>query len=190
MKLTNHHRDAIANAAAAYAFDPKAAALSKTEDMLAHEAYELLFPLSQRVAVKALPKFWFNHVNSLIFNVNGAKITLKFLGDAVPAPAVSKLGSGNPANGYSPVGAVPAGDLAERIMKHVDARDSLAKERKAARTDLRAMLGTITTDKQLREAWPEGEEFYSKFSAAPVSLPAVSMADINKRFGLPPETVA
>lgn len=190
MKLTNHHRDAIANAAAAYAFDPKAAALSKTEDMLAREAYELLFPLSQRVAVKALPKFWFNHVNSLIFNVNGAKITLKFLGDAVPAPAVSKLGSGNPANGYSPVGAVPAGDLAERIMKHVDARDSLAKERKAARTDLRAMLGTITTDKQLREAWPEGEEFYSKFSAAPVSLPAVSMADINKRFGLPPETVA
>lgn len=54
--------------------------------------------------------------------------------------------------------------------------------------NLRAVLGTVTTDKALVKRWPEAVELLPAASdVAKAMLPSVPVADLNKMIGLPTE---
>lgn len=186
MKLTNYHRDSIADAATKFAFDPRKQALDEVGDALAREAYESVFSLSQRVAAAALPKHWFCYTNNVKFNVGGLTLSFPLTGDALPLPFLCK-GTDNVVSYGGVCAAIPHGKLCDRMQTHAQAVENLKQERKAARAVLRNLLAGFTTVKAMQEAWPEGEAFYANLAPDTPKLPAVSMADINKRFGLPSE---
>lgn len=183
-RLTNHTREAIARAAIAFAFDPKEEALKQAEDALAREAHAFLFPKKVIDTAKSLPKGWISHLATLKLNAGGQQIEIR-ASEALPVPASDKNGNSAGYYGYM-VGTIPTGELSDRIQGHAQAKEKLSDEKTVARRQVEAMLSNVTTVKKLAEAWPEGEQFYSKYleREAP-QVPALRVDEINAILGLP-----
>ena len=184
-RLTNDLREAIASEAVAHAFDPRKAALTKAEGALAEEAYNHVFPESERKLITKIPSNWVRFDSCLRFNVAGLTIDLNAAGDGFPVPY--QINGQHGQRGYScyRLGSIEVGDLATRIQAHAKAVDDMKSERRVALKQLQAMLAKITTLKRLREIWPEGAQFYAKWEAAPAqTLPTIRVDEINAMLGL------
>lgn len=182
IRLTNDLRETIALQAVAHAFDPRIAALAKAEEGLAEEAYNHVFPESERKMIAKVPRNWVRFDQNLRFNVAGLTINLTAAGEGFPVPY-----SINGYRGYSchKLGTIEAGDLATRIQAHAKALEDLKSERRVALRHMQAMLAKITTLKRLREIWPEGAQFYAKWEAVPAqTLPTIRVDEINAMLGL------
>ncbi|WP_420959336.1 Nmad5 family putative nucleotide modification protein [Brucella sp. IR073] len=188
-RITKYTRDAIASSAIAFAFDPKEKALKQIEHELAREVHAYLFPKDIIHIARSLPKGWIRHISTLKLNAAGHAIDVA-AGEELPVPATDKNGNTAGSYGYL-TGAIPPGDLADRLQGHAQVKEKLRDERKSARRQLDAMLAEITTIKKLAEAWPEGEPFYSKYleREAP-QVPALRVDEINEMLGLPIEEAA
>lgn len=184
-RLTNDTRNAIARNAIAFAFDPKREALEKEESELAHEVHAHLFKKSDRDLVEKLDPKWIVRITVLKINANGQSIELTS-GSALPVPYYGS--QGNVGNYYYTTGAIPSGDLCDRIQAHAMALEKYKEDRQGAYRKVEAMLTGVTTVKKLREAWPEGEQFYSPFEDKPApQVPALRVEEINAMLGLPVE---
>jgi len=180
-RLTNDMRAAIATAALAHKFNPIKEKLADTEDALAREAYAAIIPASEIKALKNVPERWFKHKNSVRVSAGGYDAQLELKGEArLPMPTTGF---------YDRLGSLPHGDLCDRVRAHVEAMRAYRDGRNNACIATTALLGSVTTLKALRAAWPDGETFYKKFEGAvPAStLPAVQVAKVNEMLGLPPE---
>lgn len=188
MKLTNWHRDAIVREAVEKSFAQRFADRAQAEDVLAREAYGFVIPPhEQRLAAK-LPENWLRRDACLRFNVEGQRIELDVLGGGLLVPYLPKGKEGGSPYGYNcnTLGAIPAGDLCDRIQAHALAGEKLKADRKAANSAVKAMVYSVTTIGKLREIWPEGEPFYGSIqSNAPTTLPAIQAAKVNSMLGLP-----
>ncbi|MDW9880507.1 hypothetical protein GOA90_25310 [Sinorhizobium meliloti] len=183
-KLTNYMRESIAGRAVSHAFDPKKEALAKAEDALAREAYAFTFPKAETDLIATVPENWFRRDPCLLFNVGGQSIVLNVAGAGLPVPYRSKH-SDNGSYRCNTVGVIPHGDLCDRIQKHAQAVEKYKEQRREAKRQVEAMLGSVTTTGKLKEVWPEGEQFYSKYDdVKPPSLPAVRAAEVNAILGL------
>lgn len=184
-RLTRHTRDAIAYAAINFAFDPKEEALRQAEDKLAREAYAEVFPKKETDLIANVPENWFRIDACLKFNVGGQTIVLRTIDSGLPVPYRRK---GSDYGGYhcQSLGTIQPGDLCDRIQEHAQTKEKLKEERERARSQIKAMLTSVTTVKKLAEAWPEGEQFYSKYlkREAP-QVPTIRVDEINTMLGLP-----
>lgn len=184
MRLTNDVRDGIAYTAISQSFATRVAAFDAAEDALAKEAYNSLFPVAEQKLVAKVPTNWFRLDACLRFNVGGQRIELTVAGDGLPVPYKPR---GSTDRGYhcNTLGAIPAGDLCDRIQAHAMAKDNFRTERRQAETAVKAMLNSVTTIGKLKEVWPEGAPFYAQIeSATVISLPAIRASEVNAMLGL------
>lgn len=179
-RLTNFDRDTIAAAACKAAFTARHEALAVAADALARRCYEAVFSVSARKAAAAMPAGWLRRDSCLYFNVGGLDVKLDTLDEGVPVPST--------AHGYcsSRLGAVSDPELVADVQKHLDTKDALKTEQKSARAALDALLGSVTTLKALRLAWPDGEPFFTSVATDKegAKLPAPHVAELNAMLGL------
>lgn len=183
-RLTNDVRDAITLRAVTESFAARDEAIKQAEDQLAREAYALLFSEAETKAVAKVPENWFRRDQCLRFNAGGYSVRLSLIGEGLPVPYRA---AGSDDGGYycHTLGSIPAGDLCDRIQAHATAVEALKRERGTAHRSVRTMLSGVTTIKQLRAAWPEGEPFFKPYEDAPAAaLPAVRVDEVNALLGL------
>lgn len=183
-RLTNGVREAITASAVAHAFEPKLEALKTEADALAREAYALLFTEDEIAKVRAVPDHWFRLDECLRFNAGGYQVRLSLIGGGLPVPYRTR---DSDYGGYhcGVLGSVPHGDLCDRLRAHADAEEAYKAERRKAYHSVTAMLSAVTTVKRLREAWPEGEQFYAPYEGeTATTLPAVRVDEVNAALGL------
>lgn len=176
-RLTNWDRDGIVTAAVHHAFEPRRAALAVAEDKLAKEAYAFLVPEAVRKQAAKLPAGWISYSATIRLNVGGLDMSLD-LKKEVPLPVRLRTYGER-------LGAIPIGDLADRIQAHALAKEALKEERKEAQAKVKALVYSVTTVTKLREIWPEGEKFYGGIEKAePKSFPAIRIAEVNAALGI------
>lgn len=183
-KLTNWIREGIAKRAVAASFDPRNQMLLAAEDALAREAYTVAFTKQELAAVAKIPANWVRLDACLRFNVAGLTITLDLIGEGLPVPYKVK-GSEYGGWGCKPLVAIPHGDLADRVQAHANDKEDYKRQRRDALAKVEALLGSVSTLKQLADIWPEGAPFYSVLSERPVLPPAIRVDEINAALGLP-----
>ena len=98
-RLTNDLREAIASQAVAHAFDPRKAALTKAEGALAEEAYNHVFPESERKLITKIPSNWVRFDSCLRFNVAGLTNLCAYVSAFTSGSFVVTVTSGPAANG-------------------------------------------------------------------------------------------
>lgn len=184
MRLTNAIREDMLRVLMKGKFDDRATALCEVERALAKEVYE--HELGEHLeAVRALPKGWLETSSHIRVAVSGMQSTLYF-GDKTlfPMPSSMRWGYAN----------LPArSDLGKRVAQLRDDRRALEVERGELERETRAALYSFTTDKRLLEKWPEVESVLRDVTGdratATRNLPAIKVDSLNKRLGLPRETV-
>lgn len=182
-KLTNFARTCIARRAVEESFGVRKAALEAEADALGREAYDLLYPTTERKLVEKLPSNWVRRDACLRFNVGGHDIVLNLIGEGVPVPYRAK--GGDSGYGCNRLGVIEPGDLCDRIQAHAITVEKYRDDRRAAERATRQMLDAVTTTGKLKEVWPEGEPFYADYQDKPVSsLPTVRIQEINQMLGL------
>lgn len=176
VRLSSFTRGAIIAAAIDATFAKETERLQRAEGKLARRAYDALIPKAEQRLVDQIPKHWLSFNTQISLNVAGRRISLKFVGDAMPIP-----------NKWSfEFGVIDARNtLATAIDDHLGAKSDLKKRQEEAKGALNAMLSRVTTAKQLLEIWPEGRRFYqSLLEAAPRQLPALRVDEVNAMLGL------
>lgn len=79
--------------------------------------------------------------------------------------------------------------LIEQIKDFADRARSFDTKCETAYYEAMAVLDTCSTGKKLAEAWPEAMEVIGDLiPEGSRTLPVVQVADVNKKFGLPPKT--
>lgn len=174
MRLNSENRQSIANRAMkSKAFEDRETELAFRSNALAVEVYGFLFAAVIRKAAATLNDKWVHYRTQMNVNVSGPTIALYF---DKPMPL--------PDNHYAVVGAVGAGELADRIMAYANDREALKQDREKAKAAVWALLNNVSTLESLQKVWPEGQQFYSDLEIRKPDLPSVIGADINKILGV------
>lgn len=175
-RLTNAIRDTIRSRAIAAGFKARREAHAVAENSLGVEAYESIFSVAERTAALAMPKGWLRYDSCLRFNAGGWSVTL-IVKQGVPVPSERF--------NCNQLGAL-IGDLAERVQAHAQEDRKLNEDGHRAEREMDGFLAQFNSIKQLREAWPEGAEFYADFETERKAsgVPAVRVAEINKLLGI------
>jgi hypothetical protein len=194
-RLTNSERDQIVSNALkgpTTAYGKRTEALEQREVTLAERAYDHIFSKVERAWAVSAPKRdkhgtgagpWLRTDKCLRFNVGGYHVQFNHP-TGFPVPS---------ANSYCHQLGVIASDtdLGQEIIKHIQKKERAREELDNTSRELRALLGSITTTKQLVEAWPEGAEFYTGVIATegkPTTALVVKFTDINAKLGVKEKT--
>ena len=184
-RLTNDIREHIGRAAIKAAFDPRGEELAKAEDALCREAFAFCYTADEIKKAKALPDYWLRRDPCLRFVANGMRITLCTLADHHLIPYASKRTGRGGYDCHADHGAIADQDLADRIVAHARAKESLREERDNAERKLMSLINRFSTVKKLADAWPEGAPFYQRYLENPDALPpAVRFDDVNAALGI------
>lgn len=176
-RLTNWDRDSIISAAVKAAFKAREDAHAVEANALACEAYDFLFLPTERKALLKVPSKWLLMDDEVRLNVGGQTIYLKMT-EARAIPSGSR---------YSTIGAIPHGDLCERIQAHALAGEKLKESRQEAKAKTKALVYSVNTLAQLQDIWPDGAEFYAFLLSKDTkpAIPALRVEEVNKALGLP-----
>jgi hypothetical protein len=175
VKLTGMDRDGIVRRALEHAFAKEDAALAKRDSALARRCYNAIFPLSIRKMVEALPPGWTEETTKPNFNVGGLHIAFKSE-EALRIPS---------RGGYQRLGDIKDRALIDAVNELLAARKDRDERRKQVEAATKAIVNSCGTTKQLREIWPQGEQFYRHIEpAARVNLPAAQIQQLNEMLGL------
>ena len=180
-RLTETVRDKIARAAVRHKFSPLEEAMRIEEDALAMRCYRAVYPAEQLAIVATLPKEWLRHCSCLRFNAGGWSVSLN-TAQEVPTHHATYCTS---------LGDI-SGGLAEEVQAYSQRKEKRKTDCHAAEAELQGFLSSFKTFKQLRDNWPEGEQFYKQYDVtrnAP-SVPALRTAKINEMLGLTTEVAA
>lgn len=176
-RLTNEMRDAICTRALTKAFKKQEEDHKDQEHRIGLELYAASFDKKVLGQAKRMPEKWIRQDACLRFNCAGYDLTFS-LKKPVPVPYsthCARLGN-------------ISGALAEKAQKHAQQWQDIRKKQQETRQALRAVLFGVSTLKQLKEAWPEGKEFYAMYDiTSPQSkggVPAVQIQTVNAMLGL------
>lgn len=174
-KLNKLIREAILKDCIKKQFSQRQEDRKKSENSLAMDLYKNVFDEKILRAVKKIPKDWLRQDSCLRFNCGGYSLRLN-VDKAVPVPY---------SNGCGVLGSI-TGDLATSAIKHAEESDKLKEEIRSAYLALETLLDSVSTIKQLSEAWPEGKQFYAGFLEAKgkSNVPALQVSELNKKLGL------
>jgi len=178
MKLTNDIRTTIANNAIKESFKERDDALKKRHHDMGMKLYEILFPKDLRDKLKKIPDGWFGMDKCLKFNCAGYNLTF-LVDEEVPVPR---------SYGCAVLGAI-TGAEAEEAQALAKESEVMRNEAKAAHRALSTMLASITSTKQLEQAWPEGKPFYQQYivEKSKSGVPALTIDAVNKALGIKAE---
>lgn len=174
-RITNEVRNTIGFRALTTAFKERKENIAKSEDQLAIECYDSVFPKKLQTLLAELPKEWVRRDKCLRFNANGWNVLLNSQ-TSLPVPY---------GHGCSILGSLGE-DLAKRVQQFSQQRETIRTEYTTASNKLSGFLARFNTFNQLKEAWPEGEEFYKDLGTgrSSPSVPAVVTSEINTMLGL------
>lgn len=111
-------------------------------------------------------------------NVAGCRIHAYFSGDANSEKHVYKFAPSHPT--------ITADDPLADEFHAIEKRSEAAAQYKISlRTNVSAMVNSVTTIEKLLKVWPEAAELLPKASTPAPQLPAVQLADLNAMIGLP-----
>lgn len=83
---------------------------------------------------------------------------------------------------------VTRGEAAEKIKAWLQEKEDFRKKENELRSKINAVLCSVSTFRQLKKIWPEGEKFYKDFAinVAPSKsgLPAPILTELNEMLGL------
>lgn len=199
-RITKESRSTIVSRAVAFMFTAREKALEASREQLADELYRTKFGMIEAAAL-ALPPGWVEFGDTLVITVSGwTSRTRRFrhqeerweevyephhqlkLSKPRVMPAVDALREVK----------IEKGDTlfphTQRIAKE---HRAILEEKDALREKLNALLNSVTTYKKLREAWPEGEQFFPDDSKPIYAVvPATLTHDINRMLGLEPKGTA
>ncbi len=160
-------------------FAKEGKALEKKWQRFKEDVYRACFTTAERRKMQSLPNGWLaeSHNFSVTFAGQYARLTLpkkRRFPDYACHSAVEVFDAGHP--------------LSVRNQELVDARGDHRKRVREARGEVRAVLGSFTTEKRLLEHWPEIKKFVDKVveSPTPMHLPAIQIPSLNSQLGLPP----
>lgn len=175
-KLTNMIRDQIIGKAIAATFDKEHQEISVAKAELAERCYNHIVPLDVRKLIAKLPEGWLRLDKCLRFHINGLYISL---GHPKGLPVKYS-------NGCGVVGSIVDDVLRDDVIELNKREEAFNASKSKAYKALQQMIYGITTFKQLKATWPEGEKFYSSLQPKTESsnLPAIMVDDVNAMLGL------
>ena len=173
MKLTKEMKHKIREKAIQMTFAERSEALAKESNRLAELVYTALYPPEIVAAMNRLPEEFFSQTRSF-----AVKISKQYV--HVNLTSSRRIGAHHQYRSYIEY-APENGEILTSAQRLVQERTRLEADTEILRAELRTLITPITTMKRLRELWPEGEEFYKSFDAAPPkdNLPAVDVPTLN-----------
>lgn len=191
MRITKETRSDIITHAVASKFTAREKALEDSRTQLADALYHQEFGLVEPAA-RALPAGWVEHCSEICCDAPGWVWSRYMAKQEGPCRNLRMSVDRPMPNGGLRTIKVEKGD---KLFKHsqdiVKEYLAIAKEKEALRDALNRLLLSVTTLKQLRATWPEGEPFFPrelKYSTALV--PVTLTRDINQMLGLAPRSPA
>lgn len=174
-RLTKSMREMILNNAIADKFKKQQDEFEQREMDIADAIYLEVTTKEEREAVKILiKKGWLSSSHSMFVSARGYSTNL-----VTREPVLYNM---------SRLQTVKNSDA---LIEYLTAKNKFNETLQDTKHKLRRMLESISSVKQLREAWPEGAEYYDpvakQYTRTP-NLPTVRVEEINKLLGLPKET--
>lgn len=201
--LTNTMRDQFIADLLAHRYSDEGAALDSEAAALAIAVYNDLYKPAQRAAMAELPAGWLSEVTQLIiqFGAFGGYTYLALDGgesnrsesfikrkkpDAKPiALRVAHKHTTGCAKVYA-----PEHHFTATFRTIEERRKDLSDRMRQARSQIKAVVYSVSSTKMLRERWPEASAFVARLErAVPPALPAVPLSSLNASLGLPPAEV-
>ena len=194
-RLTKDIREQMAQKLAEHRYKPEADALVALNRTLADRAYAHLYT-PEIVAAMATVEESFKNVferSDWGFRVNAGGYLVDLGG---PLRSRHVRFTNNEHDGYKVIGRYATHNLTdetliEDVKAFADRFQKFSDDCPTAYHEAMAVLNTISTSKKLAEAWPEAMPVIGDLVPAECrTLPALKVAEINARFGLPPEVEA
>jgi hypothetical protein len=167
MKLTKEMRTWILDKAINAVFNKRDAAILQAENALAETGYNLLYPLSIRMKMEALPDEFFTQTSTIWVDNDGRKRELKL----VSSKKISALDSSWKLPFWADGGARVS------VQKHFKKKAKLQGDKEKLTRELKGFLEGVTTSEKLKAAWPDGESYYSFLTDKPTAYPVMVRPD-------------
>lgn len=148
------------------------------------EGYNIAFTEKDRKKAAELKEGWLREDRCLNFNAGGYSLTFE-VNDPVRVPYRTPYGRGYSCNTLA---SIQDQDLMKRMQQWAQEVEKLRQEKRDAYRATLLLVGKFSTVKALKEAWPEGYEFYKKYDVAQTNrpqLPALRIEEVNAMLGLP-----
>lgn len=161
MRLTNGTRDLIVANVLTKTFEKRLKANKEIENTLALAVRNSALG-KHKAAFDALPAEFVSASSAIRANVGGLKLWLHYAKDTRSANETISVSG-------------PLRDKCEALMRE---QEKLDKDRVALRSQVKALVYSVSTADRLREVWPEGKEYYEPYLE---SRALVSTTEINQR---------
>jgi hypothetical protein len=190
-RLTKNIREDMARKLVAHRYSDEAKEIMYTDRALFDRAYKHRYSDTTLKHIEAVRKEFPNEFcedSSMIVNAGGYRILLggEFRSrwvkvESAPRPTVLLV---NGSMNHS----ITDEKLMEDIKTHADKKRAFDRVCETAYHEALAVLNTVTTGKKLAEAWPEAMPVIGDLiPEGDRTLPVVQVADVNKKFKLPPK---
>lgn len=164
MRLTNKIRDEIVTAAMAGAFSKTKQKLEKRRFALGDRVYRLIVG-KHGDAMLAMPRAFFEYRSNCHLSISGYSHRVEW-GDLRPLPD----------SGYYHHDNKP---IADALAKLQTDQDALKANESKLRADIRGLVASVNTDKQLLEVWPEAAPFIPKQNKPQAKALAIQPDQLN-----------
>ena len=183
-KITSTMRQTITRKLLSHRFDAEDKATRKREHELAMRVYRLRYDAATRKRMDAMPDGWLATESRCLVDMPGPGRSDKLY--FIEPMRVQFVDQGR----YVDLGKVKTATvqaLAVDIAHHLDAKESLARAKRALSEKTDSTLRGFATIERLVKAWPEVKPFIDQlgYDVAKKSLPAVIPTGLNADLGLP-----
>lgn len=193
-RLTKEIREQMARRLVAHRYADEAKELLHEGGRLFERVYDHLYPAKLQPHMEALRKAHpgaFLTNNTINCNAGGYRTTLGRMFHSRWVKVEQELPHKQPVKlmmyngGYN----ITDETLAKEVQTYADRERSFDDRCLTAFKEAMAVLNTMTTGKKLGAAWPEAIAVIGDLiPEGERTLPVVQLDDVNKKFGLPPET--
>ncbi len=174
-KLTITTRDQIERAVLYQCFKGREEALEAREHEIGDAAYNEIFGAKDRERMLSLPRGWLPECGSFRVQISGRTVSLPL--------ATPRRFPDNKSHGVLAVFEANH-KVSRRWQTFENAKTDLKDGRKKLRSEVRAVLYSVNTTKQLLEVWPEIAPFLRDADKPPQTLPSLRIEELNTALGL------
>lgn len=179
-RLTNDDRKSIVREAISRTFDKEEKKLLAEKVALTTQLYNSAMPRALQRRLKSLGEKWINTTLEPSFSLRNG---YTFYGARSPKEKKFFLPLAYSERRF----VVKDEALTDAAVNLMNRCEELKKRVRQSELDLTAMLGNISTTKQLVSVWPQGKKFYARLlqvTESKTCLPAVLLEKVNATFNL------
>ena len=172
-RLNNADREEIANDVVEIQFRKTSEEIAVERAVLTDRVYRVMYNESERKLMQNAPSGAFATVKlstDMLRSIHALDDRLVFARDRYPDHEIN-----------------PESDLGKRLVAYATSIDEAEKKRKDDKIELTALLSLFKTWEQIETEWPELWQTIKHLKPIPkvTNLPALPVATLNTRFGLP-----